>query len=205
MQQQVITIATRNSHKMREIQEIVGPEFTIRDLSGCADVSDIAETGDTFEENAILKARTVSERVAGLVLADDSGLEVDALGGAPGVLSARYAGEPSDDRRNVRKLLSELEQVDPKSERRSARFRCVLAIAQNGKLLAKFGGAVEGTVSGPPRGSGGFGYDPIFIPQGFDQTFAELPAVTKNRLSHRGRALAAALPFLRNHLTLLNS
>ena len=144
-----------------------------------------------------MKAVAVSLHVDGLVLADDSGLEVDVLDCAPGVLSARYAGEPCDDQRNLQKVLSQVEQVDPKAHQRSGRFRCVLAIAQNGKLLATFAGAVEGTISGPPRGSGGFGYDPVFVPQGFGQTFAELPPATKNSLSHRGRALAAALPFLR--------
>src|SRR5437763_3472235 len=109
----------------------------------------------------------MSKAVTGLVLADDSGLEVYVLGGARGVRSARYAGEPSDDQRNVQKLLSELEQLDPQSHRRTARFRCVIAIAQNGKLLATFAGTVEGHVSGLPRGTAGFGYDPVFIPHGF--------------------------------------
>ena len=200
MNQLLLTVATRNAHKTREIQEILGPEFLIRDLSGRSDVPEIEETGRTFEENAILKAVAVSQRVGGLVLADDSGLEVDALGGAPGVLSARYAGEPTDDHRNLEKLLYELQQAEPDSAHRTARFRCVLAIAQDGKILETFAGAVEGTVGGPPRGRGGFGYDPIFVPHGFDRTFAELPAVTKNGLSHRGRALSAALPFLRSSL-----
>ena len=196
----VLTIATRNPHKTREIQEILGSEFLVRDLSTRSGIPDVAETGHTFEENAILKAVTVSQDVDGLVLADDSGLEVDVLDCAPGVLSARYAGEPCDDQRNLQEVLSELEQVDPKAHQRSGRFRCVLAIAENGELLTTFTGVVEGTISGPPRGSGGFGYDPIFVPQGFAQTFAELSPATKNSLSHRGRALAAALPFLRSRL-----
>ena len=200
MDQWVLTIATRNPHKTREIQEILGPEFAVRDLSTHSDVPEVAETGHTFEENAILKAMAVSRHVDGLVLADDSGLEVDVLDRAPGVLSARYAGEPCDDQRNLQEVLSELEQVDPKAQQRSGRFRCVLAIAQHGELLTTFTGIVEGNISGPPRGSGGFGYDPIFVPQGFAQTFAELPLATKNSLSHRGRALAAALPILRRML-----
>jgi len=192
----ILTIATRNAHKTREIQQILGSEFCVRDLFGRTDVPEIAETGRTFEANAVLKAVAVSQHVNGLIVADDSGLEVDVLEGAPGVLSARYAGEPSDDWRNLQKLLNELEGVDPRAERRTARFRCVLAVAKDGKLLGTFSGTVEGTVTGPPRGMEGFGYDPIFVPEGLDRTFGELPAGTKNQLSHRSRALAAALPFL---------
>jgi XTP/dITP diphosphohydrolase len=204
MKQPVVTIATRNAHKTREIRGIVGSEFAVEDLSTRFDVPEIAETGNTFEQNAVLKAVAVSQYVAALVIADDSGLEVDVLGGAPGVWSARYAGKPRDDRRNIEKLLNELARVDPKSLQTTARFRCVLAIARHGTLLATFHGSVDGTVSGPPRGNEGFGYDPVFVPQGFDQTFAELPAAIKNQLSHRGRALGAALPFLRDHLGRMN-
>ena len=200
MNESVVTVATRNRHKTQEIQGILGSEFTIRDLSGFADVLEIEETGETFEENAILKAVTVAKRVDGIVLADDSGLEVDALGGAPGVYSARYAGEPSDDHRNIEKLLQELERVDPQRFRREARFRCVLAIASNGNILKTFSGEVEGTIIDSPRGSGGFGYDPIFVPNGFAQTFGELPPAIKNELSHRGRALSRAKSFLRTAL-----
>ena len=196
LNQPVLIIATRNSHKTLEIQEILGPEFMVRDLSSFSDIPEIAETGKTFEENAILKAVTVSQLVGDIVLADDSGLEVDALGGAPGVYSARYGGEPSDDRRNNEKLLQELERVDPQKLRRQARFRCVLAIARAGNVLKTFSGEVEGTIGAAPRGSGGFGYDPLFIPNGFAQTFGELPASIKNELSHRGRAFSRAMPFL---------
>jgi XTP/dITP diphosphohydrolase len=198
-----LIVATRNLHKTREIQEIVGTEFTIYDLSRHPDLPEIAETGETFEENAILKAVGVSLRVPGLILADDSGLEVDALNGAPGVYSARYAGEPRDDRENVMKLLGELDRVDPNRHSRSARFRCVIAVARDGKPLKTFCGTVEGTIVDSPRGSGGFGYDPVFVPNGFNETFAELPATTKNRLSHRGRAIASALPFLKTALQTL--
>src|SRR4051812_23635527 len=135
-----LIVATRNSHKVREIQEILGPEFAITDLASRSDIPEIAETGATFEENAILKAVGVSQRVPGLILADDSGLEVDALGGAPGIFSARYAGEPRDDIRNLVKVLKELHEIDPEGQRREARFRCVLAIAQNGDLLGTFAG-----------------------------------------------------------------
>jgi XTP/dITP diphosphohydrolase len=200
---QELIIATRNSHKTREIQQILGPDFAIQDLSRHPDFPEIAETGETFEENAILKAVGVSLRVPGLILADDSGLEVDALNGAPGVYSARYAGEPGNDRKNVMKLLGELDRVDPNRHNRSARFRCVIAVGRDGKALEIFSGTVEGTIADSPRGDGGFGYDPVFFPDGFNETFAELPANTKNRLSHRGRAIAAALPFLKTALQTL--
>lgn len=192
----LLTIATRNPHKTAEIQEILGTEFAVRDLTGLNDIPEIAETGKTFEENAVLKAVAVSQRVSGLVLADDSGLEVDALNGAPGVYSARYAGEPGDDRKNIEKLLQELERADPQKVRREARFRCVLAIASGGNVLSTFNGEVEGAIDDSPRGSGGFGYDPIFVPNGFVQTFGELSPVIKNQLSHRAQALSRAAPFL---------
>jgi XTP/dITP diphosphohydrolase len=193
----VLTVATRNAHKTREIQEILGAEYVVQDLSTRADVPEIAETGTTFKENAILKAVTVSRCVPGFVVADDSGLEVDVLGGAPGVYSARYAGEPGDDLHNIEKLLAELNAVDPKEQQRQARFRCVLAVARDGKLLKTFTGTIEGKIADSPRGKGGFGYDPVFVPDGFDETFAELPLATKNDLSHRAVALTAALPFFK--------
>jgi XTP/dITP diphosphohydrolase len=199
----VLTIATRNSHKTREVQQILGPEFAIQDLSERPDIPETTETGETFEENAILKAVAVSKLMAGIVLADDSGLEVDALGGAPGVFSARYAGEPRDDHRNVAKLLDELTRADARKDRPHARFRCVVALSDSGKLLRTFSGTVEGLIVDAPRGAGGFGYDPIFVPNGFSETFAELSPATKNSLSHRARALAAAGPFLRTALQTL--
>jgi XTP/dITP diphosphohydrolase len=187
-------------HKTREVREILGSDFVIQDLSGRPDIPETAETGETFEENAILKAVAVSKLMAGIILADDSGLEVDALGGAPGVFSARYAGEPRDDHRNVGRLLGELTRADAHKNRPRARFRCVLALAHSGKLLGTFSGTVEGIIVDAPRGAGGFGYDPIFVPNGFSETFAELSPATKNSLSHRARALAAAGPFLRTAL-----
>jgi len=193
----VITIATRNSHKTREIQNILGDEFTVRDLSEIDNAPEIAETGATFEQNAILKSVGISRYVGGLVLADDSGLEVDALGGAPGVYSARYAGEKVTDTENVRKLLGELAKTEHETKSASARFRCVIAISRAGELLGTFTGSVEGTIVNAPRGARGFGYDPVFVPNGFKQTFGELSAATKDRISHRARALAAAIPFLR--------
>jgi XTP/dITP diphosphohydrolase len=198
--QRILTLATRNVNKTREIQEILGREFTIHDLSDRPDIPEIAETGKTFEENAILKAVAVSKRVPGLVLADDSGIEVDAFGGAPGVFSARYAGAAGDDRENVAKLLRELNRSGAGRVRRQARFRCVLAVARDGALVKTFDGEIEGRIADSPRGKEGFGYDPVFIPNGYTETFAEMPAVSKNKLSHRARALDVAIPFLRRAL-----
>jgi XTP/dITP diphosphohydrolase len=195
-----LLLATRNAHKAREIQEILGPEFELRDLTAYPEISEIVESGKSFEENAKLKAIAVSKELPGLIIADDSGLEAEALGGAPGIYSARYAGKNATDEQNVKKLLSELTRAGAKTHQRKARFRCVIALARAGKLLDIFNGAVEGTIADSPRGSRGFGYDPIFVPNGFEHTFAELPAEVKNRISHRAkaiRALAAKLAVLK--------
>ncbi|MFL6513759.1 MAG: RdgB/HAM1 family non-canonical purine NTP pyrophosphatase [Chthoniobacterales bacterium] len=191
-----VIVATRNAHKTEEIRQILGPDFFVTDLSQRGDIPEIAETGETFAANAILKALAVSQRLAGLVLADDSGLEVNVLGGAPGVRSARYAGEPADDRKNVEKLLAAVQQIDPRGLQRNARFRCVIAIAAAGNVLNTFQGEATGRIIDSPRGFGGFGYDPVFVPTGYDLTFGELPTEVKNQLSHRSRALAAAKPTL---------
>ena len=180
-------LATRNAHKTREFAEILGAKFDVHDLTGAVELPVVEETGLTFEANAILKAVETSKHFPGLVVADDSGLEVDALGGAPGVFSARYAGEQATSAANVAKLLGTLAECEPGPL--SARFRCSLALAQDGTLLETFAGAVEGTIVGAPRGEGGFGYDPVFQPRGYDQTFGELPAAEKNRISHRARAI----------------
>jgi XTP/dITP diphosphohydrolase len=183
-----LLIATRNAHKAREIQEILGPAFEVHDLSDYPEIPETVESGKTFEENAIIKALAVAEKCEDLVLADDSGLEVDALGGAPGVVSARYAGEDATDLQNIEKLQNELAKAS--DVKQSARFRCVIALARGNKLLGTFAGAVEGRIIDTARGPDGFGYDPIFLPDGFSQTFGELPAQTKNRISHRAKALA---------------
>jgi XTP/dITP diphosphohydrolase len=189
---QQLIVATRNPNKTREIQEILGAEFEVRDLWVYPEIPETTESGKSFEENAKLKAVAVSKKIAGLVLADDSGLEVEALGGAPGIYSARYAGgNATDDEQNVQKLLEELARIGAKRDRRRARFRCLLALARDGQILGTFEGTVEGTIVDPARGSHGFGYDPIFVPKGFQQTFAELPAELKNRISHRARAIRA--------------
>jgi XTP/dITP diphosphohydrolase len=182
-----LLLATRNPHKTREFVEILGDEFAVHDLTEAVELPVVEETGFTFEANAILKAIETSKHFQGLVVADDSGLEVDALGGAPGIFSARYAGEHAADAANVAKLLGELVEYEPGPH--SARFRCSLAIAEEGRLLGTFDGVVEGEIVSAPRGEGGFGYDPVFQPRGYRQTFGELPVAEKNRISHRACAI----------------
>ena len=183
-----VLVSTRNAHKLVEIRQILGPSFELLDLSSVPALGEVEETGTTFEENAALKALAASAHFDGWVLADDSGLEVDALGGAPGVYSARFSGEGATDVTNRALLLEKLATVP--AHERSARFRCVIALARGGEVLAHFSGSVEGAIISSEKGEGGFGYDPLFVPEGFGETFAELGAETKNRLSHRGRALA---------------
>jgi len=192
-----LLIATRNAHKTREFRELLARAFEVIDLSSFPEIAIPEETGRTFEDNATLKAIAASKKLPSLVIADDSGLEVDALGGAPGIFSARYAGENAGELPNVNKLLRELRKRNIATEKRSARFRCVIALAQNAKVLGVFEGFVEGKIVDPPRGSGGFGYDPIFEPKGFDRTFAEMTPESKNQISHRGQAIAALRKALR--------
>jgi XTP/dITP diphosphohydrolase len=191
-----LLLATRNQHKTREFRELLGRDFEVIDLSLFLEIAIPEETGRTFEENATLKAIAASHNQ--LVVADDSGLEVDALDGAPGIYSARYAGKNASDAANVEKLLCELSARNVADEKRSARFRCVIALARNGKVLGIFEGVVEGNVVDPPRGTGGFGYDPVFQPTGFEQTFAEMPPELKNKISHRAQAIAALREGLRD-------
>ena len=192
-----LVVATRNKHKTREIQHILGPEFMVRDLAADTDVPEIRESGTSFEENAKLKALAASRHFPALVIADDSGLEVDALGGAPGIYSARYAGANATSRDKIDRLLRELAQVRPTEDGRRARFRCVVALARNGNLLGTFEGTVEGRITEKARGDAGFGYDPIFVPDGFGQTFGELSAQVKNAISHRAKAIRALADRLR--------
>jgi len=189
-------VATRNAHKTREIQHILGSDFSVRDLRAYSDISEIIETGTSFEENAKLKALAVSTKLPGLVVADDSGLEVDALGGAPGIHSARYASANATNTEKIDKLLEELARVRAKNDSRRARFHCVLALARNGEVLGVFEGIVEGQIADQPRGSRGFGYDPIFVPKDFHRTFGELEPAEKNQLSHRARALEKLRTFV---------
>lgn len=194
---QPLVIATRNQGKLSELRAIICElPFVLLDLNSFPSVQTVAETGATFVENASLKAVGYAIQTGEMTLADDSGLEVDALGGAPGVRSARYAGEGSSDADRVVKLLAELSGLT--SRERTARFVSVIAIADRlGVILNVSRGVCEGHIVAAPRGANGFGYDPVFIPRGFNQTFAELPSSLKNRISHRGQALMAAADFLR--------
>ena len=192
-----LVVATRNRHKTGEIQHILGPVFKVRELFADPEVSEIRESGTSFEENAKLKALGVSRKLPDLVIADDSGLEVDALDGAPGIYSARYAGANATDSDKIDKLLRELSRVGATQEARRARFRCVVALARNGSLLGTFEGIVEGRIADEVRGDSGFGYDPIFIPEGTEKTFGELTAQVKNAISHRAKAIRALADTLR--------
>ena len=183
-----LLVSTRNAHKVEEIREILGPQFLISDLSALPGFPEVEETGSTFQENAAIKALAASARFDGWVIADDSGLEVDALNGAPGVRSARFSGESATDASNRTLLLEKLLSVRGKN--RSARFRCVIALARQGEILANFNGSVEGVIIPQEKGTGGFGYDSLFVPEGHCETFAQLGADIKNTLSHRARALA---------------
>jgi len=195
-----LVVATRNRHKTHEIQQILGPGFKVRDLGAHPEVAVIRESGMSFEENAKLKALAASRQLPALVIADDSGLEVDALGGAPGIYSARYAGANATERDKIDKLLRELDRVRGNDDRRHARFRCVVALARHGNLLGTFEGIVEGKIADEVRGASGFGYDPIFIPAGTKKTFGELPTQVKNTISHRAKAIRAAAVRLRQVL-----
>ena len=197
-----LIVATRNAHKTCEIQRILGPKFEVRGLSGDDEIPEIYESGKSFEQNAKLKAVAVSRQLPGLVVADDSGLEVDALGGAPGIYSARYAGASVTDNEKIGKLLSELAKVTAKGGQRRARFRCALALARGGHILGTFDGVVEGKIADRARGFRGFGYDPVFLPNGFDQTFGELAPAEKDRWSHRARALEKLRTFLSSNTTI---
>lgn len=187
-----LIIATRNAHKTGEIRAMAGGNREVLDVTAFPGLPEIEETGTTFLENATLKAVGISRHVEGWVLSDDSGLEVDALGGAPGVWSSSFGGEEGNHAKNNARLMAEMAgQTD-----RRARFRCSMIIARNGEAVADFSGTVEGRIIENPRGAGGFGYDPLFIPDGHEQTFSELGDEVKNQLSHRSRALALALQWL---------
>jgi len=173
---------------------MLGDEFTVTDLSK-SDLPPVEETGTTFLENATLKAVEISKQIPSLILSDDSGLEVDALNGEPGVYSSRYGGEDGNDALNNATLLKNLKKINP-APPLTARFRCVMVLAQNGKSLAHFSGAIEGSITTDAAGAEGFGYDPLFIPEGYSKTFAQLPISTKNELSHRARALSQVIEWL---------
>ena len=193
----VLVAATGNAGKLAEIAAFLAPSgLDVRGLSELADTTPVEETGATFEANARLKAEEYSRRTPHLVLADDSGLTVDALGGAPGVHSARYGGVGLTDEERCHVLLVAL--ADVPDDRRTARFRCVIAVARDGRLLATVEGAVEGTILRESRGTNGFGYDPVFFHPPSGCSFAELTRAQKQNVSHRGRALGDILLFLTN-------
>ena len=184
-----LVIATRNRHKLDEIRAILHqPSLEIVSAFDFPDIPDVVEDGATFEANAVKKAVTLATATGCWALADDSGLEVDALSGEPGVYSARYAGEPVSYKANNEKLLANLETVGD----RTARFRCVIALSSPSGAARTVEGSVEGTIGFEERGTGGFGYDPVFIPEGHTLTFAELEPEAKHAISHRGRALRVA-------------
>lgn len=190
----MLVIATHNSHKTEEIRVMMGDVVgEVADLTQFSDIPPADETAATFLGNATIKALAASGDLptGTWVLADDSGLEVDALDGAPGVHSARYSGEDATDASNRAKLLQELNTVGARGKERSGRFRCVLVLARNGEVIAHCDGAVEGIITNEEKGEGGFGYDPLFIPEGHCTTFGELSAEVKNSLSHRARAVEA--------------
>lgn len=186
-----LLVATHNAHKTGEIRAILADLFEeITDLTGIPGMEPPVEDGSSFAENSAIKALAASaERPDAFVLADDSGLEVDALGGAPGIHSSRYAGGEATDASNREKLLAELARPGLAGRPRTARFRCVVTVARNGEIAGQFEGTVEGRIARGMTGEGGFGYDPLFIPEGHEQSFGELPEEIKNGMSHRGRAL----------------
>lgn len=186
-----LIFATNNAHKLQEVRAILGDSITLVTLAEAGITEDIPENEPTIEGNALAKARYVWERTGCDCFADDTGLEVDALGGAPGVHSARYATDGHDFAANREKLLSELSGVDD----RSARFRTVVALIEGGSERC-FEGIVEGAITTAERGEGGFGYDCLFQPEGYELTFAELSADEKNSISHRGRAVARLAKWL---------
>ncbi len=186
-----LVLATHNEHKVREIKEILkGLDVELLSFHDLADLPDVVEDGSTLDENAVKKAVEVARATGIPALADDTGLEVEALGGAPGVYSARYAGPACDYDANNTKLLAELDDVAD-SDRRAA-FRCVVALATPERLVGTVVGKTTGSIIHERHGVGGFGYDPLFRPDGHDRTYAEMSAEEKNEISHRGRAVRAS-------------
>ena len=189
-----IVFATNNKHKLKEIRKITAGILEILSLSDINCEEEIEETGITLEENALIKARYIKEKYGYDCFADDTGLEVEALGGAPGVYSARYAGEACNPLKNMLKLLQVMEGIT----NRNARFRTVIALLMNNETYF-FEGVVDGQITEEQKGSAGFGYDPIFVPEGYNQTFAELGIDIKNQISHRAKATRQFAQFLTSH------
>ncbi len=189
-----LCFATNNENKLKEVQQLVGNSIQIKSLQNIGCSVDIPETGDTLKANSLEKAQYIKNHFNVNCFADDTGLEVDALSGAPGVYSARYAGEPADSLNNMKLLLQNMKGV----EDRTARFRTVITLLLEDKEPVYFEGSVEGVITLDENGSAGFGYDPIFIPNGFSCTFAEMTAEEKNRISHRGKAVGKLVNYLKN-------
>lgn len=183
--------ATNNIHKLKEVQEVVGDSFQIESMRSLGINEDIPEDQQTLEGNALQKARFLYDRTGESCFADDTGLEVDALNGVPGVYSARYAGEAKTSLDNMALLLKNMSGI----QNRKARFRTVIALILDGKEYL-FEGIVNGTIAEEPRGTAGFGYDPLFVPDGYSTTFAEMDSEAKNAISHRGRAVEKLAAFL---------
>lgn len=193
-----LLLATRNPHKKKELQRILGDlSIEILTLEEVKDLPEVEENGKTFAENALKKAVAGASASGLICLADDSGLEVDALDGKPGVYSARFAGEYADDQQNNEKLLQMMQGIEEK--KRTARFVCAIAVSDPQGRAKVVKGVCEGKIAFAPVGQGGFGYDPLFIPDGFFESFAELSAEEKNRISHRGMALKKAKPIIKKY------
>ena len=193
-----LVAATGNQHKFEEYKQLLdGQDVELKSLNDFPNYTEPEENGNSFAENAAIKALAASKYCSAVAFADDSGLEVAALDGRPGIYSSRYA--PSDPERIARVL----DEMKDKSDRK-ARFVCVIAVAFNGEVIASFEGEVTGTILDAPRGENGFGYDPIFQPDGFDKSFAELTQEEKNRISHRANAYAKALEFVEDELSILS-
>ncbi|MEC8459294.1 MAG: RdgB/HAM1 family non-canonical purine NTP pyrophosphatase [Bacteroidota bacterium] len=186
-----LIFATHNADKLREVKELIGHKYEVISLGELGDHEDIPENELTLEANALFKARTIWNKYGLACFSDDTGLEVDALEGAPGVISARYAGEAKDPQANIDKLLSALTQAT----KRSAQFRTTIALILDGEEYL-FEGLVRGSIAAERKGNKGFGYDPIFIPEGYDCSFAEMDNAEKNSMSHRGRAITKLVDFL---------
>ena len=194
-----IVIASRNEHKIEEIRRLLaGLDVDVLSLKDYPDAPEVDEDGAAFQDNALKKARVIARFTGLTALADDSGLEVDSLGGQPGVRSARFAGETASDAENNRKLLRCLAEVP--SEERQAQFRCVIALVSRTGAESLVEGTCQGVIIEKERGSGGFGYDPLFLLPHLGKTFAELSMEEKNELSHRGKALQQVLPIVQEWL-----
>lgn len=191
-----IVFATNNRHKLRELQQILGNKFELLALDDIKCFEEIPETSPTIEENSMEKAEYVYTKFKTDCFADDTGLEIEALDGRPGVYSARYAGDEKNMDKNIEKVLLELQN----SDNRKARFKTVVSLILNGEKY-QFEGTIKGKIIKEKRGTGGFGYDPVFVPKGYDITFAEMDASLKNRISHRGIAVQKLVDFLNTIIT----